>query len=230
METKGYFVAESMTRGALSRNYSAAGPSAARGIWVDIINFALKKKSPTFAEIEPSSYYIGVVPPFKKGDESWKKPLGALLRTCSRNIPTPATTFHMSGLSKELKDAEPPTKWLPDAFVKPFGSGMLGTYILMSVPYMVGYMEMCAEELGANSIKTDEDTGVLSFMRNKKSFSISGVSLMKKMAYGGFTKEFLAASILGYVAYDSQQKFPLSTVQRVDFPKEKGIYSFEKQK
>jgi len=228
METKGYFVAESMTRGALSRNYSSAGPSAARGIWVDIINFALKKKSPTFAEIEPSAYYIGVVPPFKKGDESWKKPLGALLRTCGRHIGGPATTFHMSELSAELKDAEPPAKWLPEAFVKPFSSGMLGTYILVSVPYMIEYMEMCAEELGANSIETNGETGVLTFMRNRKSFSIGGVSLIMKMAYGGFSKEFLAASILGYVAYDSQQKFPLSTVRRIDFPKEKGIYSFDK--
>lgn len=228
MEPKGYFVAESMTRGALSRNYAAVGPSAARGVWVDIINFSLKKKAPTFAEIEPSSYYIGVVPPFKKGDESWKKPLGALLRTCGRNIPGPATTFHMGELSRELKGAEPPTKWLPEAFVKPFSSGMLGTYILVSVPYMIEYMEMCAEELGANNINTDEETGKLSFMRNRKSFSLDGVSLIKKMAHGGFTKEFLAASILGYVAYDSQQKFPLSTVRRVDFPKEKGIFAFEK--
>jgi hypothetical protein len=226
METKGYFVAESMTRGALSRNYSAAGPSAARGVWVDILNFALKKKSPTFAEIEPSSYYVGVIPPFKKNDDGWKKPLAALLRTCGRHIDGPATTFHMSELSKELKDAEPPAKWLPEAFVAPFNSGLIGTYMLVGVPYMVEYMEMCAEELGANGISTDGDTGALSFMRNRKSFSVDGVSLIKKMAYGGFTKEFLAASIMGYVAYDSQQKFPLSTVRRVDFPKEKGIYSF----
>jgi hypothetical protein len=228
METKGYFVAESMTRAALSRNYSAAGPSAARGIWVDIINFSIKKKAPTFAEIEPSAYYVGVVPPFRKGDESWKKPLGALLRACGRRIAGPATTFHISALYKELKGAEPPSKWLPEAFAKPLDRGLLGTYILLSVPYMLEYMEMCAEELGANNIHSDTDTGMLTFMRNRKSFSLDAVGLIKKMAYGGFTKEFLAASVMGYAAYDSQQKPPLSAVRRIDFPRERGIYSFEK--
>ncbi|MDD5096051.1 MAG: hypothetical protein PHY95_00875 [Candidatus ainarchaeum sp.] len=228
MESKGYFVAESMTRGALSRNYSAAGPSAARGIWVDIINFSIKKKAPTFAEIEPSAYYIGVVPPFRKGDESWKKPLAALLRTCGRHIAGPATTFHMGALSNDVKGAEPPSKWLPGTFAKLLDQGLFGTHILINVPYMIEYMEMCAEELGANSIKTDEDTGVLTFMRNRKSFSLDGVGLIKKMAYGGFTKEFLAASIMGYVAHGSQQKPQLSAVRRIDFPREKGIYSFDK--
>ncbi|MCX6768316.1 MAG: hypothetical protein NTY83_00505 [Candidatus Micrarchaeota archaeon] len=155
---EGYFVAESITRGALSRNYAAVGPSAARGTWVDIINFSVRKKAPVFAEIEPGAYYIGALPPVKKGDNSWKKP----------------------------------------------------------------------EELGSSKIETDIEKGLIIFEHREKTFELDIVGLLKRMAYEGFTKEFLAAAIVTYVHYDSEQKPGLNTVRRTDFPREKGIYLFEK--
>ncbi|HNT60502.1 MAG TPA: hypothetical protein PKJ97_00825 [Candidatus Bilamarchaeaceae archaeon] len=225
MEMEGYFISESITRGSLSRNYSSVGPSAARGIWVDILAFSLKKAAPAFAEIEPSSYYIGAVPPSRKGDRRWEKPLAALVKSCGRKIPGPTTIFHMPSLSRELPDDEPPSKWLPEAFSRPFEKGLFGTFILLSVPRMSGYLEACAAELGCTEISTEAETGRLSLMFKGRDFKIDTVGLIKKMAYGGFTKEFLAASLLAYLTYDSEQKPPLSAVRRADFPNEDGVYS-----
>lgn len=222
---EGYFLSESITRDSLLHNYSSVGPSAARGIWVDILTFSLKKSAPTFAEIEPSSYYIGAVPPSRKGDRSWKKPLATMLKCCGRKISSPTTIFCMHSLSREIPNDESPSKWLPKAFSMPFEKGIFGTFILLSIPYMFKYLEACATELGCNEISTDSETGQLSFMFNGKDFKIDTVRLIKKMAYGGFTKEFLAASLLAYLTYDSEQKYPLSAVCRVDFPNEKRIYS-----
>lgn len=226
---EGYFVAESITRGALSRNYASVGPSASRGTWVDIINFSLRKKAPVFAEIEPGAYYIGTLPPVKKGDKSWKKPLASMVSFTGRKISGPVTVFHLSELRKGGEQVEdPPENWLPRSFAVPMQKGMLGTHILLSVPYLITYMERCLEELGCSSVSTDMEKGLIIFVHEGKTFELDIVGLIKRMAYQGFTKEFLAASIITYIHYDSDQKPGLNTVRRVDFPREKGIYSFEK--
>lgn len=227
---EGYFVSESITRGALSRNYASVGPSASRGTWVDIINFSLRKRAPVFAEIEPRAYYIGVVPPVKKGDASWKKPLAEMVRFTGRKISGPVTIFHFSDIRREGEGVEdPPEKWLPPSFSKPMQKGIFGTHILISVPYMVSYMERCLEELGCAKISSDMEKGLLFFEHNGRAFELDITGLIKRMAYQGFTKEFLAASIITYVYYGSAQKPGLNAVRRVGFPEEKGIYVFEKQ-
>jgi len=226
---EGYFVAESITRGALSRNYAAVGPSAARGTWVDIINFSIRKRAPVFAEVEPGAYYIGVLPPMKKEDSSWKKPLAEMVKFTGRKIPGPVTIFHFSDMRKNNEQVEdPPEKWLPPSFAAPMQKGLFGTNILISVPYMVTYMERCLEELGSSSIHTDMEKGLIVFEHKGKTFELDIVGLVKRMAFEGFTKEFLAAAIVTYVYYDSEQKPGLNTVKRVDFPREKGIYVFGK--
>lgn len=222
---EGYFIAESITRGALSRNYAAVGPSAARGIWADIINFSIKKRAPVFAEIEPGAYYIGVVPPVKKGDSSWKKPLAGMLRFAGRKIRGPATIFHFSDIKKNNEPVEDhPGKWLPPSFAGPVSKGLFGTHILLSIPFLTTYMERCLEELGASSLETDIENGIMRFAHRGRQFELDITGLVKRMAYEGFTKEFLAAAILTYVHYDSEQKPGLNAVRRVDFPGEKGIY------
>ncbi|NYZ60525.1 hypothetical protein H0O01_02395 [Candidatus Micrarchaeota archaeon] len=224
---EGYFVAESITRGALSRNYAAVGPSAARGTWVDIINFSVRKKAPVFAEIEPGAYYIGALPPVKKGDNSWKKPIAEMVKFAGRKISGPVTIFHFSDIKKNKEEVEdPPWKWLPPAFSAPVERGLFGTHILLSVPYLTTYMERCLEELGSSRIETDIEKGMITFEHREKTFELDIVGLLKRMAYEGFTKEFLAAAIVTYVYYDSEQKPGLNTVRRTDFPREKGIYLF----
>ena len=226
---EGYFVAESITRGALSRNYAAVGPSASRGTWVDIINFSIRKKAPVFAEIEPGAYYIGVVPPVKKGDNSWKKPLAEMVKFAGKKISGPVTIFHFSEIKKNNEEVEdPPEKWLPPSFSAPMQKGLFGTQILLSVPYLTTYMERCLEELGAASIGTDMEKGLITFEHRGKGFELDIVGLIKRMAYQGFTKEFLAASIITYIYFDSGQTPGLNTVRRTDFPREKGIYTIEK--
>lgn len=223
---EGYFVAESITRGALSRNYAAVGPSAARGTWVDVINFSIRKKAPVFAEIEPGAYYIGVLPPVKKGDNSWKKPLAAMVRFAGRKISGPATIFHFSDITKNNEEVEdPPWKWLPPSFSAPMQKGLFGTHILLSIPYLTTYMERCLEELGCQKIDIDMGNGIIVFEHKGRKFELDIVGLVKRMAYQGFTKEFLAASIITYIFYDSEEKPGLNTVRRVGFPGEKGIYS-----
>ncbi|MEW5996798.1 MAG: hypothetical protein AB1657_04355 [Candidatus Micrarchaeota archaeon] len=221
----GYFVSESITRGALSRNYAAAGPSAARGAWIDIINFSLKKRAPVFAEIEQGAYYIGVMPPVKKGEKGWKKPLEEMVRFSGRKISGPATILHFGDIMKNEEEAEePPWKWLPKSFAGPVRKGLFGTYILLSFPYMSSYAERCLEELGASNAGIDYEKGEISFEFRGKSFSLDFAGLVKKMAYGGYTKEFLAAALLAYAHYDSERRPGLNLVRRVDFPREKGIY------
>ncbi len=226
---EGYFVAESITRGALSRNYAAVGPSAARGTWVDVINFSIRKKAPVFAEVEPGAYYIGALPPVKKGDNSWKKPLAEMVKFAGRKISGPVTIFHFGDIKKNKEEVEdPPWKWLPPSFSSPVERGLFGTNILLSIPYLTTYMERCLEDLGSSRIETDIEKGMIVFEHKGKSFELDIVGLVKRMAYEGFTKEFLAAAIVTYVYYDSEQKPGLNTVRRVEFPREKGIYVFEK--
>ncbi len=226
MEGKGYFVSESITRGALSRNYSAVGPSAARGVWVDIINFSLKRGAPVFAEIEPGAYYIGVMPPVKKGQKGWKKPLSEIIAFAGKKISGPVTMLHFGDIYKKGgKSSDPPDKWLPRAFAGPVKKGLFGTYILLSFPYAADYVEGCLRELGASAIKMDDEKGTISFTHGGGDFTLDFSGLVKRMAYEGFTKEFLAAAVLAYTYHSSGSLPGLDAVRRVDFPREKKVYS-----
>jgi hypothetical protein len=198
----------------LPKGYEIVGPKVLRKIWELLIDASTAMRGPCIAEIEPTGYYIAVIPPAPSVELKSIAVTNMMKIFNERTGNKPVFSLSLTGALKGGDISEPYSKWLPLERLKLLDEKGFETAIYLRKDFFVEYAKRIITELGG-VIESQSDSSVARRVEIVKEtikndsrwtpdsflyYSILNVEgiinlddLVLKMAYGGYTKEYLAA-------------------------------------